>query len=103
MTTVWTAIVFVSIANIGIKAAGPVVVGARELPARLTGVIALLAPALLAGLVVADTFSDGTDFTVDAKAGGVGAAAVAIALRAPLLVIVAVAAVTTALLRAFAA
>lgn len=103
MTTVWIVVAVVAIANFGIKAAGPVVVGGRELPARLLAVIALLAPALLAGLVVADTFSDGTDFTVDAKVAGVGAGAIAVALRSPMLVIVAVAALTTAVVRAVAA
>ena len=101
MTTVWTVIVAVSVANFVIKAAGPVVVGGRPLPARMTAVIALLAPALLAGLVFADTFGSDAEFTADAKIVGVGAAALAIVLRAPFLVVVAVAAIVTALVRAF--
>ena len=103
MTTLWLVIAMVSIANLAIKAAGPIVVGGRALPSRLVGVIALLAPALLTALVVADTFSHGGDFGVDAKAAGVGAAGVAVVLRAPLFLVVVVAAATTALVRLAAA
>ena len=102
MTTVWIVIAVVSAANFAIKAAGPVVVGGRELPPPLLGFISLLAPALLAGLVVVNTLSDGSDLTLDARVAGVGAAAVAVTLRAPLVVVAAVAAVTTAVLRALA-
>ncbi len=102
MTTVWIVIGVVAAANFAIKAAGPVAVGGRELPGWLVGVVSLLAPALLAGLVIVNTFSDGADFTVDARVAGVGAAAVAVALRAPLLAVAVVAAVTTALVRAVA-
>lgn len=40
------------------KALGPAVLGDRELPAALRGVIALLAPALLAGLVVVEVVGE---------------------------------------------
>jgi hypothetical protein len=59
----------------------------------------LLAPSLLAALVVTQTFADGRRLVLDARAAGVAAAAVAIASRAPLLVVVVVAAVATALVR----
>jgi uncharacterized membrane protein len=58
MTTIWVAIGLTALASFLIKAAGPVVLGDRELPPRVTGVIALLAAALLAGLVVVDTAND---------------------------------------------
>jgi branched chain amino acid efflux pump len=60
----------------------------------------LLPPALLAALVVVQTFADGTSLTLDARAAGVAAGGVAVALRAPFIVVVIVAAATAALLRA---
>ena len=64
--------------------------------------IALLAPALLAALVVTETFAeDDGQLVLDERALGVGAAAVAVALRAPVLLAVALAALVTALARLF--
>ena len=56
--------------------------------------------ALLAALTAVQTFADGSSLTVDARAAGVAAAVVALVLRAPFLVVVAVAALTAAGLRA---
>ena len=61
--------------------------------------IALLAPALLAALVVTETFGDDGRLVLDERALGVGVAAVALALRAPVLLAVALAALVTALAR----
>jgi hypothetical protein len=61
---------------------------------------ALLPVALLAALVVVQTFTTGRSLTLDARAAGLLAAAVALALRAPFLVLVVVAAATAALVRA---
>ena len=47
----------------------------------------LLAPALLAALVVGQTAADGRALVADARLAGVAAAAVALAARAPLLVV----------------
>jgi hypothetical protein len=58
MTRIWLAIALTALVSMVIKAAGPAVLGDRELPGRATGVIALLASALLAGLVVVDTVKD---------------------------------------------
>ena len=101
MTTLWISIVAVALASATIKAAGPVLVGGRELPQRVVSVIALLAPALLAALVVTQTFGGDRHLVLDERAVGVGVAAVALALRAPVLLAVALAAVSTALVRAF--
>lgn len=100
MTTVWITIAVLAFASAAIKAAGPIVVGGRDLPPSFVAVIALLAPALLAALVVAQTFTSEGEFVVDAKVPGMAAAAAALALRAPMLVAIAAAAVTTALIRA---
>ena len=101
MSALWVAILAVTLASAAIKAAGPILVGGRELPPRLNAVIALLAPALLAALVVTETFGDEGYLVLDEKALGIGAAAVALALRAPVLLAVALAALVTALARLF--
>ena len=101
MTTLWVAIVSVALASAAIKAAGPVLVGGRELPPRATAVVALLAPALLAALVVTETFGEDRHLVLDERAMGVAVAAIALALRVPVLLAVVLAAATTALVRAF--
>ncbi|MDA0167171.1 AzlD domain-containing protein [Solirubrobacter ginsenosidimutans] len=63
--------------------------------ARVQRVALLLPVALLAALISVQTFGEG----LDARAAGLGVAVVALVLRAPFLVVVAAAAVTTALLR----
>jgi uncharacterized membrane protein len=102
VTTVWTIVVVTGVATLALKAAGPVLLGGRPLPARVTDVVSLLAPALLAALVAIGTFAQGRALVVDARVLGVGAAAVAIRLRAPLLVSVVLAAVVTGLARSVA-
>ena len=101
MTTLWVAILGVALASATIKAVGPVLVGGEELPPGASAVIALLAPALLAALVVTETFGEDGRLVLDERAFGVGVAALALALRAPVLLAVALAALTTALVRAF--
>jgi branched-subunit amino acid transport protein len=101
VSALWVAIVAVTLASAAIKAAGPVLVGGRELPPRVNAVIALLAPALLAALVVTETFGDDGHLALDERALGIGVAAVALALRAPVLLAVALAALVTALARLF--
>jgi branched-subunit amino acid transport protein len=100
MTDVWLTIGGLFVATVAIKAAGPLIVGGRELPQSAYAVIALLAPALLTALILTDTFARGQELTVDARAAGLLCAGVAAALRAPLLVIVLVAAVAAAAVRA---
>jgi hypothetical protein len=100
VTEVWITIAGLTLATVALKAAGPLLVGGRELPDRALRVIALLAPALLAALVLTQTFTADGELTLDARAVGLGCAAVAAVLRAPLLAIVLVAAVGTAAARA---
>ena len=91
----------VALASAAIKAFGPIVVGERELPASMAGVIALLVPSLLTALVVTQTFGGDGRLVLDEKAVGVAVAAVALALRAPVLVAVALAVVATVAARTF--
>jgi branched-subunit amino acid transport protein len=93
---VWTTVILVGIATVAFKSAGPVLLGGRPLPVRLATVVELLAPALLAALVVTQTLGGDEALVVDARLAGVAAAAVALLLRAPILVVVVVAAAPTA-------
>jgi len=100
MTTIWIVVGVVGAATIAIKALGPVVLGGRKLPPRIDGVVVLLAPALLAALVVTQAVAGDRRYVFDARLVGLAAAAVSIRLRAPLLVTLVVAAGATALVRA---
>jgi branched-subunit amino acid transport protein len=84
-----------------IKAAGPVALGGRELPARAMNVIAFLAPALLAALVVTETFGgEGSELTIDERVLGVAGAGAVVLLRGGILLAMAVALALTAVARA---
>jgi branched-subunit amino acid transport protein len=100
MTAAWTAVLVVGLATIAIKAAGPVLAGERQLPTGASRVLNLLAPALLAALVATQAFASDESLVLDERGAGLLAGAVAILLRAPLLVVVLVAAATAAGLRA---
>jgi branched-subunit amino acid transport protein len=99
MSTGWIVTVGLGAATIAIKALGPVLLGGRELPPRLLSALRLLAPALLAALVVTQVFATDQDVTIDARAAGMVAAVVALLVRAPTLVIIGSAAAVTALVR----
>ena len=100
MTEVWLTIAALAVATALIKASGPVVFGGRALPPIALEVISLLAAALLAALVVTQTFSEDRELVVDARAAGLAAAAGALALRRSLAFTMVSAAVATALVRA---
>ena len=102
MSAVWLTIILVAVASATIKAAGPLLLGDRQLGPRATAVIALLGPALLTALVLVDTITARQRLVVDARLAGVAAAGIAL-LRAPMLLVLAVAIATTALLRLLAA
>ena len=100
MSATWAAVLVVGAFTISFKAAGPVLLAGRQLPVRLTSAFELLAPSLLAALVVTQSVGGKGGIVLDARLVGLGAAVVAIRLRAPLIVVVVVAALATALVRA---
>ncbi len=102
MSGLWAPVAAVAAIVAATKAAGPLLIGRRDLPAWALRVVALLPAALLSALIVVETLSVGRELVLDARAAGVGATGVALALRAPLLVAIGVAPVVTALLRAVA-
>ncbi len=70
----------------------------RESVRRMTG---LLPVSLLAALVAVETFADGSNVTVDARVLGLAVAFIALAFRAPFLLVVVLAALSTGLARWF--
>jgi len=102
VSSTWLVVVLVGAGTIAIKAAGPILLGGKPLPDRFTGVVELLAPAVLGALVAVQTFGAGQSLVVDERLIGVAAAAVALWRKAPLLIVVVVAAGATALARALA-
>jgi branched chain amino acid efflux pump len=98
--TLWFAILAVAVVSFSIKAAGPLLLTGRQLPAWSGAVIALLAPALLAALIVVEVLGpQWTDVHWPVLAG-LAAVVVAHLLRAPMLLAVLAGVAATALLRA---
>jgi hypothetical protein len=103
MSAVWATVAVLCVATASMKAIGPVSVGGRQLSGRAASVIALVAPSLLASLVVYETLNTvGPGIALDARLVGLAAAGAALALKRSMLVVVAVAAIATALTRAIA-
>jgi branched-subunit amino acid transport protein len=99
MSAVWWSVLLVGAGTVLLKAAGPVLLGGRTLPPSLGGMLDLIAPSVLAALVVTQLVGGDRELVLDERLAGIAAAGIALALRAPILVVVAVAAVMTALLR----
>ena len=97
---IWIAVGALTVICFVIKAVGPVALGGRDLPRSAERLIVLLPAALLSALVVVQTFADGKALVLDARAAGLGAAFVARALGASVLIVLIVAAATAAGLRA---
>jgi branched-subunit amino acid transport protein len=100
VSDVWLAIAVVGAATVMLKATGPVLLGGRELSPRVNALVVLLAPAVLAALVVTQVVGGDRELVFDARLIGLGAAGVAILLRAPLVVVVVIAAAATGGVRA---
>src|SRR3954454_24169898 len=117
MTSVWITIAALAVGTFAAKIAGPLTVGDHVPDGRGLRVTRLGAPAILAGLVVYETFTadrrfplrprlprlasaaDG-GFAIDARLAAVAAAAAGLAARLPMIVVVLLAAAATALTRA---
>ncbi len=99
--TVWIVVAAAGAATFCLKAVGPVLLGGRgrSLPPRVSSVITLLAPTVLAALVATQVFGGERELVIDARLVGIGAAALAIVARLPILFVVAAAAAATAVAR----
>jgi branched-subunit amino acid transport protein len=100
LSTTWLVVLLVGAFTIAFKAAGPVLLSGRELPSRATGAFELLAPSLLAALVVTQAVGGKEGIVLDGRLFGLGTAIIAIRLRAPLIIAIVAAALATALVRA---
>jgi branched chain amino acid efflux pump len=83
-----------------IKGIGPFALGGRDLPQWFSAIVVLLAPALLAALVVSSALADGRHLHVGADSAGVAVAGIALWRGASVISGVVIAAVVTAALRA---
>lgn len=97
---IWIAIAVTAVGCYAVKLIGLLVpAGVLERP-LVQRMAALLPVALLAALTAQQTFAHGRVLLLDAKAAGLAAAAVALLLRAPFLLVVAAAVAVTAGVRA---
>ena len=93
----WTALAALSVGAYAFKLVG--VVAGDRFADRLAAVTVLLPAALCSALVVAMAMGDGPSLVVDARLIGVAAGVLAVARRAPMVVVVMVAMAVTALVR----
>ena len=100
MSAGWVTVAAVGVGTVLLKAVGPVGVAGRQLPPSAERVLELVAPAILAALVVTETFASGRHLVADARLAGVGAGLVCVLLRAPFWVVVLCGALATAAARA---
>ena len=100
MTWGWPALAALFVGSYALKATGLVALANRHLPTRVEELLGLLPAALFGALIVVSTFGDGQTLVIDARAAGLVAGLVTVALRAPFLVVVISAAGVTAALRA---
>ena len=101
MTAVWVAVLLTAAGCYALKLTGLVVPKGVLSNPRVRRFAELVPIALLAALVAVQSFTAGQSLTIDtARPAGLGAAVVALLLRAPFLVVIVVAAGTAAGLRA---
>ena len=96
----WAVVGGAALVTALIKGVGPFALGGRELPGWFASIVVLLAPALLAALVVSSALADGRHLHVGADTAGVAVAGVVLARGASVIAGVVVAAGVTAALRA---
>ena len=96
----WILVAGCALVTFAIKAAGPLAFGGRDLPPWFAAVVALMAPALLAALIVTESLADDERLHVGADTAGVAAAGVVVWRGGSVVPAVLVAVVVTAGLRA---
>ena len=95
----WVGLLVACAACYALKLAGVSLPASVLEDARIQRTVPLLPVALLSALIATQTFSTGHHLVLDVRAAALAVAVVAVFLRAPFLVVVAVAAATAALLR----
>ena len=96
---IWITLLVASVACYAIKLAGLSLPQRFLEGPRVQRIIPLLPVALLAALVATQTFAAGRHLVLDVRVASLAVAGIAVLLRAPFLVVVAIGAATAALLR----
>jgi len=96
----WVALVAAAAVVFALKLAGHLVPKHWLAEPRVARTAALVTVALLSALVAVQTATRGNELVLDARLPALVVAAIALALRAPFIVVVLLAAVTAAVLRA---
>ncbi|MCK9795597.1 AzlD domain-containing protein [Isoptericola sp. 4D.3] len=99
-TVLWATVLVASLLSLALKLAGHLIPQHWLATERVQRTSTLVTVALLVSLVVVQTFADGQALVVDARVPALAVAAIALALRAPFIVVVLLAAATAAGLRA---
>ena len=96
----WALIVVLGIGSYAVRYSGLAVAGRGNQRPIVHALLALIPPAILAGLITIQTFSGDGSYAFDARVPGVAAAVVAAGFRRPFLVVVLIAVGVTVALRA---
>ena len=95
----WTLVILLTLGAYAFKVTGLVFLGGRSLPPMFERCLALIPAAVVTALVLKDTFTNGQDLVLDARALGIAVAGVAAWRKAPLIVVIVLGAAVTALVR----
>ena len=95
----WTLIILLTLGAYAFKVTGLVILGGRTLPPIFERCLALIPAAVVTALVMKDTFTQGQELVLDARALGIGVAVIAAWRKAPLIVVIVLGAAVTALVR----
>jgi branched-subunit amino acid transport protein len=94
-----TLIILLTLGAYGFKVTGLVFLGGRSLPPMFERCLALIPAAVVTALVMKDTFTNGQELVLDARALGIAVAGIAAWRKAPLIVVIVLGAAVTALVR----
>lgn len=98
--TGWALVIVASLGCLAVKLSGYLLPTERLSDPRVVRAAGLVTVCLLCALVAVQTLADGRSIVVDSRLPALGVAAVALALRAPFIVVVIAAAATAGILRA---
>ena len=97
----WTTMLLLAVGVYGQRLLGMVAIDTSRLPPRLHNVLGAVPLAIIAAVVALQTATSAGSLVFDARAFGLGAAAICAWRRLPLAVVVVVAAAVTGAVRAF--
>ena len=95
----WIIVLGLAAGAYAFKVLGLVVIGDRRLPSLLERCLALIPAAMIAAIIVNNTFASGRHLQIDARAAGVGTAVLLAWRRAPFVLVICSGAGVTALVR----